>query len=205
MIKGVIFDIDGVLLDSMHLWWDLGARYLRSLGIEPEEGICEKLHARSMEEGAAYLTAHYDLKKSEAEVMQDVMGVIEKFYFEEVEEKKGARETMQYYRNLGIPMVAATSSPREHVTRALMRVGLLEYLDAIYTTSEMETSKHEPKIYLHAAEELGCRPDEVFVYEDSLYALRTAKEAGFHTVGIYDAASEADQGALRELAEVYIR
>ena len=52
MIKGAIFDIDGVLLDSMIIWTDLGERYLRSIGKEPEEGLTEKLFSMSMEQGA---------------------------------------------------------------------------------------------------------------------------------------------------------
>ena len=55
MIQGIIFDIDGVVLDSMSIWNDLGARYLVSLGKEPEEGLNEILFSMSMEQGAEYL------------------------------------------------------------------------------------------------------------------------------------------------------
>ena len=59
MTKGAIFDLDGVLLDSMGIWNDLGARYLRSLGVTPEEGLNEILFSMSMEQGAEYLHTHY--------------------------------------------------------------------------------------------------------------------------------------------------
>ena len=55
MIRGAIFDLDGVLLDSMGIWNDLGARYLRSLLVEPEPGLNQILFCMSMEQGAAYL------------------------------------------------------------------------------------------------------------------------------------------------------
>ena len=59
MIKAAVFDLDGVLLDSMGIWNDLGARYLRSLGVTPEEGLNEILFSMSMEQGAEYLHTHY--------------------------------------------------------------------------------------------------------------------------------------------------
>ena len=64
MIKGVIFDIDGVLLDSMIIWTDLGERYLKSISAVPEEGLMEKLFSMSMEQGAQYLKDTYNIDKS---------------------------------------------------------------------------------------------------------------------------------------------
>ena len=68
MTKAAVFDLDGVLLDSMGIWNDLGARYLRSLGVTPEEGLNEILFSMSMEQGAEYLHTHYALPLSAAEV-----------------------------------------------------------------------------------------------------------------------------------------
>ena len=63
MIKGAIFDIDGVLLDSMIIWTDLGERYLKSIGRQPEDGLTEKLFSMSMEQGAEYLKNTYSINK----------------------------------------------------------------------------------------------------------------------------------------------
>ena len=101
-------------------------------------------------------------------------------------------------------MAAATSSPREHVTRALKRLGLLPYLQAIFTTGEVGVSKHEPAVYRLAAEALGTVPAETLVFEDSLYALKTAAGAGFRTVGVFDENGESDQAGLQSAAEVYL-
>ena len=102
-------------------------------------------------------------------------------------------------------MAAATSSPRGHVTRALARLGLLEYFTEIFTTGEIGVSKHKPDIYRMAAERLGTAPCETVVFEDSLYALQTAKAAGFITVGVYDANGEADQLGLKKAADLYVK
>ena len=68
----------------------------------------------------------------------------------------------------------------------------------------MGISKHEPLIYQLAAKSLGTKPEETLVFEDSLYALKTAKNAGFRTIGVYDADGETDQGGVCETGELYL-
>jgi len=203
-IKGVIFDVDGVLLDSMEIWTDLGARYLRSLGREPEEGLAEILFSMSMEQGAEYLKEHYSLDLTPDMITDGLRDMLRDFYFYEVGAKPGAAALMKRFREEGIRMTAATSSPEEHVRRALERNGLLGYLDRIFTVAELGVSKHSPDIFDAAAGSMGTARDETLVFEDSLYALRTAAKAGFHTAGVFDAKGEPDQKGMRETAEIYI-
>ena len=205
MIKGVIFDIDGVLLDSMIIWTDLAERYLKSIGKEPEEGLTEKLFSMSMEQGAEYLKDKYSIDESIPEILDDINNISKNFYYNEVEAKPGVKELLEDFNSRGIKMVAATSSPRGHVEKALTRVGLLEFIDRIFTNGEVGVSKHEPDIYNLAAEHMGTAPSETLVFEDSLYALKTAKSAGYVTVGIYDARGEKDQAGLKENAKLYLK
>ncbi len=90
MIRGAIFDLDGVLLDSMGIWEGLGARYLRRLRITPEPGLNEILFPMSMEQGAAYLKARYPLQQSEAEICCGIAQMLEDYYVREVPAKPGA-------------------------------------------------------------------------------------------------------------------
>lgn len=119
--------------------------------------------------------------------------------------KSGARELLQCLAEQKIPAAVATSSPREHICRALERNGLLSFFGKIYTTSEIGESKHSPRVYLTAAEALGTEPSQTLVVEDSLYALQTAGNAGFLTAGIYDALGEPDQEQLKKDAYIYCR
>lgn len=205
MIRAAIFDMDGVVLDSMSVWNDLGARYLRRLGRTPEPGLNETLFAMSMEQGAAYLKEYYALPQSAEEVGAGIAAMLRDFYYNEVPAKPGAADLLAALAAKHIPMAAATSSPREHITRALARLGLLDCFAAIYTTAEMNTSKHEATIYQTAARALGAQPAETAVFEDSLYALQTAQKAGFYTVGVYDADGERDQAGLQAAAQLYVK
>ena len=205
MIKGAIFDIDGVLLDSMGIWDDLGARYLRSLGRIPEEGLNKILFSMSMEQGAEYLNEHYGLNKSVKETVEGIGRMLEDYYFYEVLLKPGAKEILEFLKSKNIKMAAATSSPRTHIEKALSRNGLLGYIDKIYTTSEVGVSKHSPDIYNLAADFLKTKSEETLVFEDSLYALKTAKEAGFVTVGVFDEKGESNQAELENQADLYLK
>ena len=183
MTKGAIFDLDGVLLDSMGIWNDLGARYLRSQGLMPEPGLNEILFSMSMEQGAEYLHTHYPLAQSAAEIEAGIETMLRDFYYNEVPAKPGAAALLA----------------------ALAAKGLLGYFVQIFTTGEIGVSKHEPTIYLLAAQALGSAPGETIVFEDSLYALKTAKAAGFYTVGVYDADGESDQAGLKAAADLYVK
>ena len=205
MIKGIIFDIDGVVLDSMSIWNDLGARYLRSLNIEPEEGLNEILFSMSMEQGADYLKEHYKLKRSTASILNGIQDMLRDFYYYEVPAKPGAKELMEFLKEKGMRITAATSSPRSHIEKALTRNKLLRYVEVIYTTGEIGISKHSPDIYNKAASYMKLTPAEVLVLEDSLYALKTAKEAGYKTAGVYDKDGETDQAGVKATGDVYIR
>ena len=205
MIKGAIFDIDGVLLDSMGIWDDLGARYLRSLDKIPEEGLNKILFSMSMEQGAEYLNEHYGLNKSVKETVDGIGRMLEDYYFYEVLLKPGAKEVLEFLKSKSINMAAATSSPRTHIEKALSRNGLLGYIDKIYTTGEVGVSKHSPDIYNLAADFLKTKSEETLVFEDSLYALKTAKEAGFVTVGVFDEKGESNQAELENQADLYLK
>lgn len=205
MIKGAIFDLDGVILDSMRIWNDLGVRYLQSLGVQPKQGLSEILFSMSMEQGAAYLQAQYAIPMTVSEIEAGIENQLQNFYFNGVDAKEGAQALLEFLNQNHIPMAAATSSPRIHVTKALERLNLLGYFKKIFTTGELGISKHEPVIYQMASDFLGTSPAETLVFEDSLYAAETAHRAGFFTVGVFDEAGEKNQIGLQKVADIYLR
>ena len=202
--SGAIFDLDGVLLDSMSIWTDLGARYLQSLDITPEEGLDDILFSMSMEQGADYLKEHYGLEKSVEDVLKDLQELLKNFYYYEVKAKEGAAKLLMFLKNNGVRITAATSSPRGHVKKALERNELLENIEKVFTVAEIGVSKHSPDIYDAAAEYMGLKREEVLVFEDSLYALKTAYDAGFKTAGVYDRDGEKNQKEVEATGDVYL-
>ena len=203
-IRGVIFDVDGVLLDSMGIWTDLGARYLVSVGSEPEEGLSDILFSMSMEQGAEYLKEHYSLSQPAEEIAEGLRTMLQDFYYYEVRAKEGAEALLRNISDAGLKITAATSSPRAHIEKALERNGLLGYISRMFTNSEIGKSKHFPDIYEAASGYMGTAAAETLVFEDSLYALSTASAAGYMTAGVYDSLGEPDQEGLKAAADIYI-
>lgn len=205
MIKGAIFDVDGTLLDSMEIWEDAGARYLRRVGVEPEANLSEILYPMTMAEGAEYVKERYQLAFALDEIIQGVLDTVRDFYFYEAALKPGAKELLLWMKKKNIPVAAATASDREHIKAAFERLGIDGYFRRIFTCSEVGAGKKNPLIYEKAAAYLGAKPGEILVFEDALYALATAKNAGFCTVGVYDRFSEDEQEELSRRADIYLR
>ena len=201
-IRGAIFDVDGTLLDSMKIWDQAGARYLESLGKEPEQGLNKILFSLSLADGAAYLKKAYDLVQTEEEIHQGVLDVVDAFYRDEAQAKAGVRELLAALSAKGVAMTVATSRDKRQIRTALERLDLAKYFQELFTCGEVGGSKNEPEIFHRAAALMGTTPEDTCVVEDGLYAVRTANNAGYYTIGVYDASSHDDWQDLQKEADL---
>jgi len=203
MKKFAIFDLDGTLLDSMYVWKDAGALFLREKGIVAPSNLYDELKAMSLKQAASYLNNHFQLSLSTSEIMEGIKGVIEKQYAEEVQLKPFVREYLQHLKACYIRMCIVTASEYTHAIAALKRLEVWEYFDFILTCSEVGYGKDNPIIFQLAAQEWGVTPQEVIVFEDALHAIETAKAAGFFTVGVYDESAKDDTEKIKRIADLY--
>ena len=203
-LKIVFSDVDGTLLDSMSVWEDIGERNLASQNITAEKNLRAALHTMSLEQGAAWMKEKYQLDKSISQIIEEVLKIVSDFYRFEAPLKPGVKKTLEWFKERNIQMTVATSGNRELTEAALARNGILDYFEQIYTCTETGAGKDEPLIYLKAAESMQAEPNETLVFEDALHAIKTAKKAGFRTVGIYDRYSEKDQKEIQGTADIYI-
>lgn len=205
MIKGAIFDMDGTLLDSMPVWEHACERYLEKKGIVAEKNLSEILFSMSMGEGAEYVKKKYELTEAVDEIIDGVNAIVYEAYEKDVVPKPGVEAFLQQLQEAGIPMVVATSSDRAMAEVAFERIGLSPYFKQIFTCSEIGAGKSKPDIYFAAAECLGTKPEDTWVFEDACYAIETAKNAGFRTVGLFDATSAKDSEQIQAIADVYAK
>ncbi len=202
-IKGVIFDVDGTLLDSMFLWDTVGSEYLRSLGIEPREGLNEIFRSMSLYQAACYYQKEYGVTLLVEEIMDGVNAMIEDYYRYEVQLKEGTAEFLEFlYRN-GVKMCVATATDRHLVEAALERLKIPHYISEIFTCTSVGHGKDEPVIFERALSFLQTLKSETLVFEDALYAVKTAKSAGFTVVAVYDK-YQGNQKEVRASADWYI-
>lgn len=203
MIQGAIFDVDGTLLDSMSVWANIGADYLRSLGYEPREDLNETFKSMSLLQAARYYQTEYGVTLSTDEIIAGVNGRIGRFYREEAALKPGAAQFLGRLGEKGVRMCIATATDRPLVEAALGRCGVLPCFSDIFTCFSVGRGKDEPAIYRAAAEHLRTGRAKTVVFEDALYAARTAKRDYFVTAAVYDV-HEKRQEELRAAADIYI-
>ena len=204
MLKGAIFDFDGTLVDSMFIWDTIGEDYLRALGKEPHEDLKETFMTLTLEEAAEYYREHYGVKLTVKEIVDGVNSMVEGIYRTKVVLKLGILDYLHWLKENGVKMCVATVTDRYLVEETLERLGILHYFSEVFTCAEVGYGKDKPIIYRKALEHLGTPKEDTFVFEDSLFALKTAKTDGFTTVGVYDR-HENRQDELKSLANYYIR
>ena len=201
-LQSAIFDMDGTLLDSMPIWRDLGTSVLRGLGIEPEPETSEMLKTLSLRHGIAYCKEHYHLPQTE----EELIGRVADFYQNEVQAKPGVEKFLSLLKMEGVWMYVATATDRPLAEAALRHAGIDHYFRGLITVAEVGVGKRDSaEIYERAMRRLQSNKKDTVVFEDAFHAIRTAKAAGFRVAAVYDASEEANQPAIREMADYYIR
>lgn len=185
MIKCAIFDADGTLIDSMPMWKEITYEYAAFKGIDAPEGLHRTLNRLSMEQCADYYISLGAIGSRE-QVVRELAEWAFRGYRERVREKPGAAEFLRLLHENGVKTAVATASHAEGVKAALERCGILPFVDRILSCAQVGKGKDHPDIFLTCARAFGALPKEAVVFEDSAYALRTAKAAGFPVVAVAD-------------------
>ena len=179
-----IFDMDGTLLDSMRMWEDLPRLFLRSNGIEPEEGLSGIVDEYTFMEAINYIADRYELGSPE-ETLKRLEVYVTDLYRNDLVLFEGITEDLDRIAAEGIPMVVLTNSWHELADLAFERTGIKHCFDAIYSYQDIGVTKDDPESFRIVCRNHGVRPEEALVHDDSDYALEAAKKAGCR-VKVYD-------------------
>ena len=202
-LKAAIFDLDGTLLDSMYIWDTFGEVYLKSIGVAPREGVNRAVGNMSIVQAAQYFRQEYGVPFSEEEIMDGINRLAEKCYLEDALLKKGVRKFLERLHDMGVKMCVATATDRYLVDAALTRCGVRQYFSEVFTCTEVGSGKDQPEIFRRALEFLGENRRNTVIFEDALYAVKTAKADGFFVCAVHDR-HERDAALLKSLADIYI-
>lgn len=202
--RGAIFDLDGTLIDSMKIWDNIGAEFLLNHGITPPENIEAILKPMSFYQSATYFMEEHKLSYKPEEIMKIVYEHVADKYKGSIPLKEAVKEYLMKLNQKEVKMCVATASNKELAEHALKRLGIFNYFEFIITCDEIQSGKDKPHIYLEAARLLGLDKSEIYVFEDALYCVKTAKEEGFNVIGVYDESSEKDSEELRKICSHFV-
>lgn len=202
-ITGAIFDMDGTLLDSMGTWYTVGSDYMRGLGMTPPPTLDEDILRLTLADAAEHIRA-LGVDKPAGEIHAGINAVMDDFFLNRVKARPGVAEFLEKLKNAGVRVCVATASDRTQVENGLKHAGIFHYIERIFTCTELNTGKHETRVFDAAREFMGTDIASTWVFEDARHAAQTAKSGGYKVCGISDP-SEPDQEELRRTADVYIR
>jgi HAD superfamily hydrolase (TIGR01509 family) len=202
VIDAVVFDLDGLLLDTEQLWDEVREELARERGGRWHERAQREMMGMSSPEWARYMHDVIGLAESPAEINAEVVRRMEARYRERLPLIDGAVEAVERLAALW-PLGIASSSNRELIDLVLELGGLERFFSASVSSEEVARGKPAPNVYLEAARRLGVAPEQCAAIEDSHNGIRSAKAAGMRVVAIPNPHFPPDPEAL-ELADVVL-
>jgi HAD superfamily hydrolase (TIGR01509 family) len=184
--RGAIFDLDGTLTDSMHIWEHLCRDWLVTQGKKPEPDLEDRIIAMTVNQSAEYIQSRYVFSLAPGEILAQWQNLVLSRYEKTVPLKT---ETAQLARDLkaaGLKLAVATSCFPAACEAVLRRHKLRDLFSAVLYTDDFPGDKREPGIWHAAAHALGLEGAECVVFEDSLHAMQGVKAAGMDFAAVYD-------------------
>lgn len=207
-MRGAIFDMDGLLIDSEQLWQKTWYELAAEMGLTLADTFPSDMCGTGGEQTRAVIRTYYHVDDPEA-VLRECTERVHRLQQKGVPLKRGVRTILRGLRSKDYRIAVASSSPMNMIEQNLRANGVREYFDALTSGSEVERGKPEPDIFLLAAERLGVPPEECYVFEDSLNGVEAGWRAGCRAVMIPDLikpterAREHSFGIYGDLAEAW--
>lgn len=194
MIKAVIFDMDGTLIDTEKYYRVCWTKALEHFGYHPTNEQILDLRSLGRPFSPAYLKKLFGEELDYGKIRQKRQELFNDLVAREgIQLKPGAKEILTYLREIGIVTAVATSTSIERTKTYLTELGLYELFDSVISASMVERGKPAPDVYLHTCRELGEQPSNCMAVEDSPNGVKSAYDAGCKVVMVPDQAPAGDQ------------
>ncbi len=194
MLRAVLFDCDGVLLDSESIYLSCVSKYLRTLGREAGIDELAYLVGADIRRITEQLQRDYDLGDYEPQTLIDGQRALfnKEFYSQTLEPMDGLIPFLQKLRAAGLKTAVASSSDQRYVEYVLDQLGIRDYFDVFIGREAAGRSKPFPDLYEEAMRRLGVKPEEAVVLEDSSNGIRAGLDAGCYVLAYKGAKVKQD-------------
>ena len=204
-MKGIIFDLDGTLLDSSWVWDTVDLKFLGDRGFDVPDDYVDAISPMGAMKAAVYTIERFGLYNEKPEdLVREWFAMAKKEYHSRVKCKPFAKEFIHKMRETGRKMSIATSSDRELFIPTLEREGIIDCFDSIVTVDEVKRGKEYPDIYLEAARRMDINKENCVVFEDIVPAIKGAKKGKFKVVAVKDEKSVNNFEEAKKLADLHI-
>lgn len=193
MLRALLFDMDGVLIDSEPLWHrsEISAFAEADLALTAED--CLRTTGLRVDETVAYWCERFPaLAPSPNTLVADILARLIRLVREEGEAKPGVDEALAFAHRAGLRLALASSSPYAVIEAVTARLGIASAFEVIHSAEEEERGKPDPAVYLTTARKLGVDPADCVAIEDSPNGLLSAKAAGMRCLAIPEPALRGD-------------
>ena len=179
----VIFDMDGVLIDSVKYHWQAMNEVLSDYGISVPDKQLPKYIGRPLRSQLEQLGNENDVEL-DYDILNHKISVIKQALLENIQPKEGVIQLLELLKTNNVPIAIATSNTRDETDRRLIVAGIRDYFSVLVTEDDVTEHKPNPAVYLEAARQLGANPKDCIVFEDAPAGVRAAKGAGMTCVAI---------------------
>lgn len=193
MIDAVVFDMDGLLIDSELITFQLYKEVCSKYGNSFDMAYYATLLGRNAAHIESSLAKYLGSSNKAVDVMKEVHESIETRIKESgIPLKKGVKELLEFLKGYGIKMAVATSSSRSRAVAVLGKCDLLDFFEVIVCGDEVKQSKPDPEIFLKAVEAVGGKPSNTIVIEDSESGIIGAHQGGMKCINVPDLKAPSD-------------
>jgi HAD superfamily hydrolase (TIGR01509 family) len=186
MIKAVIFDMDGVMIDSEPLWEKTEKIMMARKGLVYNPVYREKIVGLGQKESAILLKKTFSLNEDIEDIIDQRISVLLDIYDRELSLVTGLTELLDSVSKSALKVALASSSPLKVIEFVLGKFDLNKYFNLVISGDMVEHGKPSPDIYNYTAESLGLECDECVVIEDSINGVISAKRAGMYCIAVPD-------------------
>ena len=197
MLEAVLFDMDGVMVDSEPLWTETEKQLLARRNFRYSPSLKSAMMGRDARGAVAHLIEHYGLAESVGQLMEERNQLIAEFFKEHLKAIPGALELVISVMAAGVKTGLVSSSPKPLVELASEKLGLSRHFELIMSGDQVLRGKPAPDIYIAAAKNLGVTPQNCLVIEDAPHGVAAAKGAGMCCLAISSSVS-VDELALAD-------
>lgn len=203
--KTILFDVDGVLIDSMSIWENSANVYLKKVhGIDAPAYVDKNCETLSLMEAGDYIRKLYpQITMSSRELADGVAEMIRERYWQ-VEERPYMVETVRNLKDRNYRLYLATASEVENVKGALKNLGVWSEFEDIFTCTDIGYSKNRVEYFEKVAKRIHMLCNDLILVEDSLHSVKTAKKAGLTVIGVFEEHAIDKQKEMKEACDSYI-